>query len=204
MTHAKDKKPATPRAAASILFVHQREYELFLLTGRRNPASRFMPNMRVFPGGGVEPSDPTDLRLKPRIEAFAEAEQLPVSASALVAAGLREAEEETGFVLKGDDTASRCDILARAITPTTLPIRFDTCFFAVSVSDDEAALDIHDSDELLDVGWHSLPEVEAKPIHRITAFLLAHLKHWWPAAESERKVALARPTADDMNLEFWP
>ena len=49
--------PVKPRDAASLLIVRKHRGEHQVLMGRRPAKDRFMPDVYVFPGGRVEPSD---------------------------------------------------------------------------------------------------------------------------------------------------
>ncbi|MBW2291861.1 MAG: NUDIX hydrolase, partial [Deltaproteobacteria bacterium] len=49
--------PVTPRDAASLLIVRERNGQSQVLMGKRPAKDRFMPDVFVFPGGRVDPDD---------------------------------------------------------------------------------------------------------------------------------------------------
>ena len=201
--------PVTPRLAASVLFLNLEAGTPQVLMGRRHPDSRFMPNMRVFPGGAVEDADiinAADEEVDPRLHDLLARDNMQLPAAALPRAALREAEEETGFTLSAEplNPAQRCQLIARAVTPEALPIRFDTFFFVARIDPMEATRPLRDSDELWQVGWRTLAEARATRIHRITAFLLEHLEDWLARPEATRRIAISRPSMDAMPIEYWP
>jgi nitroreductase/FMN reductase [NAD(P)H] len=131
-------RPARPRDAASlILWRHGRDGPEVLM-GLRHAKHRFMPNVLVFPGGRVDPGDhhaaaSSDLRAFPR--ACLERSAAPGLAQALGIAAARELFEETGLALGRSDRngsllpdLGALDYLCRAVTPATMPIRFNARF----------------------------------------------------------------------------
>jgi 8-oxo-dGTP pyrophosphatase MutT (NUDIX family) len=95
-----------PHAAATLILVRENRGQLQVYLIKRSPQSGFMPNMYVFPGGGLEPSDQdewlwkthgnlTDGQLDRRL-----AGHMPVSmAAAYACAAIRECLEEAGVFL---------------------------------------------------------------------------------------------------------
>ena len=92
---------ATPRDAATVALVRDGAsgLEVFLL--RRVPEMAFAAGMTVFPGGGVDGADDTDLRWGgPGAAGWAEKyAPSPVAARMLVVAAVRETFEECGVLL---------------------------------------------------------------------------------------------------------
>ena len=91
-----------------------------------------MPDVWVFPGGRVDPSDahsPVHSELSPAVAAKLESRWSPARARALAVAAVRETFEETGLafgeLVDGQlhPSLDRLDYLARAITPTMTATR---------------------------------------------------------------------------------
>jgi 8-oxo-dGTP pyrophosphatase MutT (NUDIX family) len=200
---------STPRLASSVIVTRGAGDLLEILMGQRRIDARFMPSMRVFPGGAVEPSDlliETPQGLSPHLQSLVAQASLPAPLHALAQAGLRETEEETGFALRMTDCSaydlSRCDLVARAVTPEHLPIRFDTFFFHADASDLDTQTGLRDSEELLNVRWYGLEEARRGAIHRITAYMLDHFSRWLDTPAEMRRVPYLRPTRSDILLEY--
>ncbi len=144
-----------------------------------------MPGYLVFPGGAFDPDDAraaASLQLDETAMALLSVHCSRRRAKALAWAAIRETWEETGLLVgrsldggTGESPQITDDItqafsnsgltpdlgaltyIARAITPTFSPIRFDTRFFA---ADGNAAFGAaRDSNELSDIRWRSIPEV---------------------------------------------
>lgn len=162
--------------------------------GRRSRTARFLPNILVFPGGGLERADH-------RPSGFSES--IPIAPGgidaatrrafpALLRCALRETWEETG-VLVGRRRKAReapageaiwqayadagiapafesLRLLARAITPPQSPIRFHTRFFCAEVT--EAVFGEPRDDELEQVRWLPVEEALAEDLIDVTAFML--------------------------------
>ncbi len=153
-----------------------------ILLGRRAPKNRFMPDVYVFPGGGVQRDDATrplvsSLRASTR-KALAGASRTP-SPRAVGAAAIRETHEETGLRLgKLVDGELRPDLskltyLARAITPAHQPTRFHARFF---VADRDAfAGSVRSNGELLDLRWETLEAARRLPIVDVTEIVLSEV-----------------------------
>jgi 8-oxo-dGTP pyrophosphatase MutT (NUDIX family) len=116
-----DEEPATPRPAATVIVLRhggshsQRGLEALML--RRGTEARFMPGVWVFPGGAV---DPTDREAASSTQSGVEADEL-----AHRICGARELGEEAAVPL----TADALFPWSRWVTPTIVPIRFDTRFY---------------------------------------------------------------------------
>ena len=145
-----------------------------VLMGQRGAGAAFMPSKYVFPGGGVDAGD--DL-----------AGPLPLPADCcrrlalagppgpLVAAALRELDEETGLKLRADRPSMR--FVFRAITPPGRSRRFDARFFladAADVSGDVEGFSAA-SAELSHLHWIGLAEARALDLPFITEVVLAEV-----------------------------
>jgi len=124
--------PAEPRPAATVILLRRggkhAERGLQVLLVRRNPGARFMPGVWVFPGGAVDPGD-------------GDGEE------AHRAAAVRELGEEAGIDLPAEELVA----YSRWITPTVVPIRFDTRFYLALAP---AHSPPHpDGSETVDAGW---------------------------------------------------
>ena len=123
----------------------------------------------------------------------------PRRANALAWAAIRETWEEAGLLVgePGDieqnnqspihgafaeagltPGAHKLDYIARAITPTRSPIRFNTRFFLTG--GDATFGDLHVSSELEDIGWRSVSEtLNELKIMSVTAFALEEAVTFW-------------------------
>ena len=168
-----------PRDAASLVIVQGGGSAARVLLGRREPRHRFMPDVWVFPGGRVDPSDarsPVHSELSPAVAAKLESRWSPARARALAVAAVRETFEETGLafgeLVDGQlhPSLDRLDYLARAITPTMSPIRFHARFFITDATNGSGEL--RGNGELLDLRWIPIPEAMDLPIINVTGFVL--------------------------------
>ncbi len=133
-----------PKHSASLIVVDRSGAEPRVLMGRRHASHRFMPDVFVFPGGRVDRADHRatftesfDERMR-RLLIAASAKTPPRLPDALLACALREADEEAGLVFRDGSTgryqAPGVRFVARAVTPSGLPRRFDTRFFMIDRS----------------------------------------------------------------------
>jgi 8-oxo-dGTP pyrophosphatase MutT (NUDIX family) len=136
-------RPVAPRAAATLILLREAEGDggIEVLLVQRNPGSRFMPGVWVFPGGGVKADEP--IGGVAGGETDADADEL-----AHRAAALRELREEAGIELPAD---ARLELWSRWITPEPVPIRFDTRFY-VAVAPANASARV-DGGEVVDARW---------------------------------------------------
>ena len=121
--------PAIAHPAATVVLLREGAGGCDVLLVRRSAQLAFHGGAWVFPGGRIDPAD---------YETKAE----DVVAAARRAA-VREAREEAGLVVSPDNLV----LVSRWITPTPLPKRFDTWFFAGLGDDAPIAVDgveIHD------------------------------------------------------------
>lgn len=139
-----------------------------------------MPDVYVFPGGRVDPSDarvPTSSELRREVAAqLARSTAVPARVRALGVAAIRETFEETGLVLGDRDAGgirpdlAQLDFVARAITPAHNPIRYHARFF---LADGEALEgDLRSNGELLDLAWVPIPKALELNIIDVTEFVL--------------------------------
>jgi 8-oxo-dGTP pyrophosphatase MutT (NUDIX family) len=192
-----------PRLAASLILLRTGPAGPEVLMGRRGRGARFMPGRYVFPGGRVGAED-----RRPWRDETGRPLGLPPGGGELrlPRAALRELFEETGMLIGAPrETASpapagpgspvedayrsrglRPDLsaltyVARAITPTSSPIRFHAHFF---LADGAAAGDPADSTELEDVGWRPADPACIAPMSDVTQFMLSCAVAVWGGARN--------------------
>ena len=186
--------------------------------GRRHAAHVFLPDHYVFPGGRLERTDRAMTAagaLDPAMAARIGPDGL---GRALALAAIRETFEETGFCLGVPGAPppervppnwasfvargvlpdlSALHLVARAVTPTGRPRRFDAHFFSADATAilDQAPDVVHADSELVDLLWVTLDEARALPIAGVTHHVLDAL---------ERR--LSAPAAADASAPFfsWP
>ncbi len=186
--------PARPRDAASLI-VYDADRRLVLM-GQRAKKSRFLPDMFVFPGGGVEPADKQLARAFPvkPLKTLPRHTDLQ-TAHALALSAVRETAEETGLFLANKagthqaPAAEGWDLfrdralfpvlaplayMGRAITPTDSPLRSHARFFAVERHQMQGRLT--DTDELRNADWYPLAHARHKlPLIDVTEMMLDRL-----------------------------
>lgn len=195
------RSPVRPVDAAGLVLVRGTGERAEVLMGRRHRASRFMPDVYVFPGGRVEPSDvrpsgfPEPLAPAPGGLDRATRRRLAVFART----ALRETFEETGVLIAGATSTSSTattpsrhsepaavwqaydraglapafgdlTLVARALTPTSSPIRFHTRFFRGDGGAARGAL--RGDGELEDLHWVPVGAVSGLPLSEITLLIL--------------------------------
>lgn len=200
-----------PRDAASLVLIDRTNAEPRILMGRRHARMKFVPDAFVFPGGKLDAGDSTVVpasRLTPATEALMKrATASQIKAEALAVAAIRETFEETGLLVAapghvGDapgeawqhfrehGLAPRLDVLeivARAITPASSPIRFHARFFAADST--VATGRLRGSGELEDLDWYPLSDALRLPVIDVTEFVLHEIarRH---AGENRTRVPL--------------
>jgi len=150
---------------------------LEVLLARRNPESRFMPDVWVFPGGGVIDSDHDGAP-----EAGDDGEH------AHRRCAVREVSEEVGLELPAEELIA----WSRWITPEAAPVRFDTRFYVI-----RAAAHVKpapDAAEVTDVQW--MAPAHALAAHRQDELKLVfptikHLEALEPFADADALLAAA-------------
>lgn len=199
-------KPVQPRDAATLVVldpVDGAPAKTRVLMGRRAPKHDFLPDVFVFPGGRVDPTD-RDAPLHNRLDSHV-ARKIGGRASRahmLATAAIRETFEETGLALldpigdaasiilprrpepgeghspdwPGPGLAPRyhvLDYIGRAITPSVSPKRFDTHFFAAHAT--HAQGEVLGNGELLDLDWYPIADALKLPLIDVTEFILSHV-----------------------------
>lgn len=170
------------RAAATIVLWRHSGAESQVLMGQRGHAAAFMPSKYVFPGGGVDAGDTTDIHpgLAPDC-----AQRLTLhcnsaapSPATLATAALRELAEETGLTLP-NPTPGSLQFIFRAITPPGRSRRFDARFFLTSATTvvGDSITFAGASDELSHLHWIGLSQARALDLPFITEVVLAEVCH---------------------------
>jgi 8-oxo-dGTP pyrophosphatase MutT (NUDIX family) len=193
-------RPKTVRArhAASLLVWREAGTTTEILMGMRGSRHRFMPNRLVFPGGAVDRADlsaPCATGLSHRTEAA-----LHRNASAKLARGLgfaaaRELLEETGLSLGSPPALDGLEYLARAVTPTDSPIRFNARFFCIHASRITGTLG--GDGELDTPRFHDMTEALALDLAAPTRRMLDQLRTWLSLSEQERDARTHVPVLKD-------
>jgi len=110
----------------------------------------------------------------------------PRLARALVAAAARELQEETGLTLGTPPRLDGVDYLCRAITPPSLPIRFNARFLVVDASHVSGTLE--GSGELEGLGYLPVVEAMALDLALVTREVLQRLQLWLALPPAARPV----------------
>ncbi|MET0445809.1 MAG: NUDIX hydrolase [Pseudorhodoplanes sp.] len=194
-----------PKDASTLIIVDRSGPKPKVLLGKRHHGHKFMPGKFVFPGGRLEPNDrfmPIAAGLDPVTEKYLMADmQRPSLARArgLALAAIRETFEETGLIigapLDGAPPApagpwsefasagfypdlSILHFIARAVTPSRRPRRFDTRFFAVDASAIVHRVDnvIHPDAELVELAWMPIDEARTLDMPTVTGVMLQELE----------------------------
>lgn len=200
-------RPVVPQDAATLILLRQDLGEPRILMGRRAAGHIFMPHKWVFPGGRIERGDyhhPVAGELPdPVADALAATARLSRQdgrklARALAVAAIRETFEETGLMLARpaapchsrrnlfgipdlQPDLSGVGYMARAITPPSLPRRYDARFLVADASS-LVSLDPTDSHELSDLDWFTLDDARKLDLARVTRRALHVLEEKGPNA----------------------
>jgi 8-oxo-dGTP pyrophosphatase MutT (NUDIX family) len=166
-----------PRPAATVIVVRRGsrhgEQGVEALMVQRNPKSRFMPGVWVFPGGAVGDEDRVD----------------GDDHLAHVACAIRELREETALELGDAELVA----WSRWITPEPAPIRFDTRFY-VALAPPHAKAEA-DGGEVVDLAWlnpaRALASHEADELELVFP-TIKHLESLLPYATVDEVIAAAR------------
>lgn len=173
--------------------------------GRRPGKSRFMPNVYVFPGGGVDALDArvnTASSLDQNFTSFMAVAGKHSRAQTIAAAAVRETFEETGLLISRAGSVGNINepswhhfhsinqapdlaplrYIGRAITPATQKIRFHARFFACNF-DQIGGADkqvLRENGELLDLQWVRFSLADSSmttdlPLRGVTRYMLAQL-----------------------------
>lgn len=188
------KRPQRPKDAATLVLVRRAAGDIEVLMGQRHGGHVFLPDQWVFPGGRVDPADAL-VRAAGELRADVAARLMRSCtmrrARALALAAIRETFEETGLRLGRPDPAAgtavppawaeffagglapaidALDYVARAVTGTNRPRRFDARFFLADAA--TASGKAQASGEFVEVRWIPLREARALPLPNITLLIL--------------------------------
>jgi 8-oxo-dGTP pyrophosphatase MutT (NUDIX family) len=194
-----------PVPAATMIIVDGAGAEPRVLMGRRHENHVFMPGRYVFPGGRVDASD-RKMNVAGALHELVEMRLIKKArnatasgARALALAAIRETYEETGLLIGSPDYGTpekapagawsdyaahglypeldQLHLIARAITPTGRPRRFDTAFFAVGAASIAGQVEgmIGPDKELVDLVWLPLSRAEKLDMPAITRTVLLEL-----------------------------
>jgi 8-oxo-dGTP pyrophosphatase MutT (NUDIX family) len=192
-----------PKDAATLILIDRSVKVPKVLLGQRSHGAKFMPGKFVFPGGRVEKPDrliAVASHLRPEVEAaLMRRVQRPSAAKAraLALAAIRETFEETGLLIGrrwemppvpgGHDPFADTGIypdlealqfIARAITPSKRPRRFDTRFFAADAASIAHRVDgvIGPEAELIELIWLPITDAQKLDMPTITRVVLEELQ----------------------------
>jgi len=194
-----------PVPAATMIIVDRAGDVPRVLMGRRHEKHVFMPGRYVFPGGRVDACD-RKMNVAGALHELVEmrlvkkARNATASAArALALAAIRETYEETGLLIGSPDYGTpdaapagawadyaahglypeldQLHLIARAITPTGRPRRFDTAFFAIGAEAIAGQVEgmIGPDKELVDLVWQPLSRAEKLDMPAITRTILLEL-----------------------------
>ena len=181
------RKRARARHAASLLVWREANGGTEILMGMRGARHRFMPNRLVYPGGAVDPADvsaPFATSLSHRTATALHHNANAKLAHTLGVAAARELLEETGLSLGSPPALDGLDYLARAVTPTDSPIRFNARFFCVHAS--RVTGTIGGDGELDNLRFYDMAEALALDLAAPTRRMLEQLRAWLLMSEAER------------------
>ena len=189
------------RDASTVILLRDRTSNPRILVGQRGEKAVFMPNLFVFPGGGVEPGD-AELQLAgrpgPQCLRRLKLRCGPDITDVLLACAVREVWEETGIRLARRRREAQAELPAewssfgkggyrpsaeglafvyRAITPPGRTRRFDARFFLADLDKADLAGDPDDfscaSSELSRLQWIPLADAFDFNIPSITRLVVA-------------------------------
>lgn len=194
-----------PKDSATLILIDRSDPVPKVLLGRRHSRHKFVPGKFVFPGGRVEITDrlmpfaaPLHERHTARLLYKLKRPSVAKAASFALAA-VRETYEETGLML-GTRSSAAIDapagpwqafaqagvlpdlgaihFVARAITPTNRPRRFDSRFFAADISAVAQRVEgfVGPEAELVELVWLPITEASRLDMPRITTIVLEDLR----------------------------
>ena len=187
---------ARPRDAATLIVYRENAGVLEVLMGERHAWHRFMPNRYVFPGGRIDARD-SRVRcatpLAPATAARLGRKLRPARARAMAVAAIRETFEETGLIVGARDplpgrppprgwegffgagsapALGALSYIARAVTPSIRPVRFNARFFVVAHT--HVTGEVRESGELLGLKWFTVEQALELELAQITRRVLRH------------------------------
>jgi 8-oxo-dGTP pyrophosphatase MutT (NUDIX family) len=142
----------------------------------------------VFPGGAVDRADlsaPLATGPSRRTEAALRRNANARLAHGLAVAAARELLEETGLSLGSPPALDGLDYLARAVTPTDSPIRFNARFFCIHASRVTGTLG--GDGELDNLRYYGMTEALSLDLAGPTRRMLEQLRTWLTLSETERE-----------------
>jgi 8-oxo-dGTP pyrophosphatase MutT (NUDIX family) len=176
------------RDASSLILLQPDNQSWRILMGMRHAKHKFMPNLMVFPGGGVDDEDflaPVASPLRPDTFAALTRCASPELARALGHAAARELAEETGLSLGFPPALDGLHYLCRAETPADRPIRFNARFFVAAAGLVSGTLG--GSGELEGLDWYELDYILGLDLALATRVVLGQLQTWLHLDEAGRK-----------------
>lgn len=186
-------QPVTPRPAASLLVLRHGPAPEVLM-GLRGAGHKFMPNRLVFPGGAVDAADhaaPAATPLRAEVMALLGKSADASLARALAVAAARELEEETGLSLGAPPALDGLDYLCRAVTPESMPMRFDARFLVIDAA--RVAGTLGGSGELEDLRWYTLDDALALDLAFATRNVIEKLLAWLALDAGQRRMRATVP-----------
>lgn len=194
-----------PKDSATLILIDRSGTVPKVLLGRRHSKHKFVPGKFVFPGGRVEHADrlmpvtaPLHARHTARLMQQIKRPNAAKTAGYALAA-VRETYEETGLMIGSRMTGpiktpagpwrafadagvlpdlSVIHFVARAITPTNRPRRFDSRFFAAEIAAVAQKTEgfVGPEAELVELVWLPITEASRLDIPRITKIVLEDLR----------------------------
>ncbi|MGI4955617.1 MAG: NUDIX hydrolase [Janthinobacterium lividum] len=186
-------RPVFARHAASLLIIRETAAGPEVLMGMRGKGHRFMPNRLVFPGGAVDAADgvaPAAAEPSAELLGILGQRAKPRLARGIVLCAARELQEETGLTLGEPPALDRLTYLCRAVTPPTMPMRFNARFLMVP----EAAVSgvAGDSHELQEVGFRNVAAVMSAGLAQVTREVLLQFVAWHERSRREPAHSVTR------------
>jgi 8-oxo-dGTP pyrophosphatase MutT (NUDIX family) len=179
---------ASLRDASSLILLRPDRESWRILMGMRHAKHKFMPNLMVFPGGGVDEGDFTAPVAAPlradTLEGLCRAAS-PELARALGHAAARELAEETGLSLGEPPALDGLHYLCRAETPADRPIRFNARFFVAAGA--LVSGELGGSDELEGLDWYEFSYIQGLDLALATRVVLGQLQIWLNMDEAARR-----------------
>lgn len=188
------RRAVKPRDAASLIIVRPGPSGPEVLMGMRGARHRFMPNRLVFPGGRVDPADRYGkfaMPLRGETRALLERTATPSRAQAIAIAVARELDEETGLTLGVPPDLDGLSYLLRAVTPPTMPMRFNARFLVVDAARVSGTL--AGSGELENLRYYPVTEALSLDLADITQSVLENLLIYLALTPAERTARTRTP-----------